>query len=188
LIGATTRLGSLSNPLRNRFGSTHRLEFYTPQEIEKIVKRSSSILNIGLDEEGAKEIASSSRQTPRVANRILKRVRDYAETKNFPTITGDIARDALRLYEIDPLSKDSRADRQDCKPSPPSPVKKCRPSRTSSNPIFSSWDFWRVPRAAGSSPPKATSISISTCPPVSKTNYSNVLSKTLWACLVLVVK
>ncbi|OIP59102.1 MAG: Holliday junction branch migration DNA helicase RuvB [Candidatus Moranbacteria bacterium CG_4_10_14_3_um_filter_45_9] len=103
LIGATTRLGSLSNPLRNRFGSTHRLEFYTPEEIKKIVKRSSGILNIGLDEEGAKEIAQSSRQTPRVANRILKRVRDYAQTKDFPTITGDIAREALHLYEIDHL-------------------------------------------------------------------------------------
>lgn len=103
LIGATTRLGSLSNPLRNRFGSTHRLEFYTPEEIEKIVKRSSNILNIGLDEKGAQKIAASSRQTPRVANRILKRVRDYAQTKNFPTITGAIAKEALDIYEIDHL-------------------------------------------------------------------------------------
>lgn len=103
LIGATTRLGSLSNPLRNRFGSTHRLEFYTPQEIEWIVKRSSNILAIGLDEKGAREIAGSSRQTPRVANRILKRVRDYAQTKNAETITGDIALEALALYEIDHL-------------------------------------------------------------------------------------
>ncbi|MDO8565772.1 MAG: Holliday junction branch migration DNA helicase RuvB [Candidatus Moranbacteria bacterium] len=103
LIGATTRLGSLSNPLRNRFGSTHRLEFYTPEEIERIVKRSSGILNIGLDEKGAKKIAASSRQTPRVANRILKRVRDYAQTKNWPTITGEIAKEALELYEIDHL-------------------------------------------------------------------------------------
>ncbi|MDP3957310.1 MAG: Holliday junction branch migration DNA helicase RuvB [bacterium] len=103
LIGATTRLGSLSNPLRNRFGSTHRLEFYTPEEIERIVKRSSGILNIGLDEKGAKKIAASSRQTPRVANRILKRVRDYAQTKDWPTITGDIAKEALDLYEIDHL-------------------------------------------------------------------------------------
>lgn len=103
LIGATTRLGSLSNPLRNRFGSTHRLEFYTPEEIEKIVKRSSGILNIGLDEKGAKEIATSSRQTPRVANRILKRVRDYVEIKEAPVITGELAREALNLYEIDSL-------------------------------------------------------------------------------------
>ncbi|OGI15612.1 MAG: Holliday junction DNA helicase RuvB [Candidatus Moranbacteria bacterium RIFCSPHIGHO2_12_FULL_54_9] len=103
LIGATTRLGSLSNPLRNRFGSTHRLEFYTPEEIERIVKRSSDILGIGLDEQGARAIASSSRQTPRVANRILKRVRDYAQIKNIPTITGDIALEALHLYDIDRL-------------------------------------------------------------------------------------
>lgn len=103
LIGATTRLGSLSNPLRNRFGSTHRLEFYAPEEIERIVKRSSNILNIGLDEKGAQKIAASSRQTPRVANRILKRVRDYAQTKDWPTITGAIAKEALDLYEIDRL-------------------------------------------------------------------------------------
>jgi holliday junction DNA helicase RuvB len=103
LIGATTRLGSLSNPLRNRFGSTHRLEFYTPEDIEKIVKRSSGILGMGLDETGAGEIARSSRQTPRVANRILKRVRDYAEVKNKETISGALAREALDLYEIDHL-------------------------------------------------------------------------------------
>lgn len=103
LIGATTRLGSLSNPLRNRFGSTHRLEFYTPEDIQKIVKRSSGILGIGLDKSGAEEIARSSRQTPRVANRILKRVRDYAEVKEAATISGDLAREALDLYEIDQL-------------------------------------------------------------------------------------
>ncbi len=103
LIGATTRLGSLSNPLRNRFGSTHRLEFYTPEDIEKIVKRSSGILGMGLDESGASEIARSSRQTPRVANRILKRVRDYAEVKNQELISGALAREALDLYEIDHL-------------------------------------------------------------------------------------
>lgn len=103
LIGATTRLGSLSNPLRNRFGSTHRLEFYTPADIEKIVKRSSGILGMGLDESGASEIARSSRQTPRVANRILKRVRDYAEVKNQEIISGALAREALDLYEIDHL-------------------------------------------------------------------------------------
>src|SRR3972149_1137946 len=103
LIGATTRLGSLSSPLRNRFGSTHRLEFYTTEEIEKIVKRSSNILNIGIDEAGARKIACGSRQTPRVAHRISKRVRDYAQIKNIPTITSDIASEALKLYEIDHL-------------------------------------------------------------------------------------
>lgn len=103
LIGATTRLGSLSNPLRNRFGSTHRLEFYTPEEIEKIVSRSANILGIGIDPLGGKAIAHSSRQTPRVANRILKRVRDFAQIKDKPVITADVAREALDLYEIDPL-------------------------------------------------------------------------------------
>ncbi|OGI22099.1 MAG: Holliday junction DNA helicase RuvB [Candidatus Moranbacteria bacterium RIFCSPHIGHO2_01_FULL_55_24] len=103
LIGATTRLGSLSNPLRNRFGSTHRLEFYTPENIERIVKRSASILGIGLDDSGAKRIAWSSRQTPRVANRILKRVRDFAQIQNADTITEGVAEEALSLYEIDYL-------------------------------------------------------------------------------------
>jgi len=103
LIGATTRLGSLSSPLRNRFGSTHHLEFYTTEEIEYIVKRSANILNIGIDKEGAKKIAHSSRKTPRVANRILKRVRDYAQIKNIPTITDAIASEALQMYEIDNL-------------------------------------------------------------------------------------
>lgn len=103
LIGATTRLGSLSNPLRNRFGSTHRLEFYTPSEIERIVTRSASILGIGIDPSGASAIAHSSRQTPRVANRLLKRVRDYAQIQDIPVITETAAREALALYEIDRL-------------------------------------------------------------------------------------
>lgn len=103
LIGATTRLGSLSNPLRNRFGSTHRLEFYNPADIERIVSRSASILGMGIDSAGARAIAHSSRQTPRVANRILKRVRDFAQMHDVETITEDIAREALALYEIDPL-------------------------------------------------------------------------------------
>jgi holliday junction DNA helicase RuvB len=103
LIGATTRLGSLSNPLRNRFGSTHRLEFYNSQDIEKIVSRSARILGIGTDEAGAETIALSSRQTPRVANRILKRVRDYAQMQDRDIITRELAQEALELYEIDHL-------------------------------------------------------------------------------------
>lgn len=103
LIGATTRLGSLSSPLRNRFGATHHLEFYTPEEIENIVRRSAQILGIGIDQAGAQTIARASRQTPRVANRILKRVRDFAQTKNISSITDKIAGDALRMYEIDHL-------------------------------------------------------------------------------------
>lgn len=103
LIGATTRLGSLSNPLRNRFGSTHRLEFYTQGEMESIVRRSAGLLGIGLDEAGARRIAASSRQTPRVANRLLKRVRDFAQIKNAETISEDLAEEALTLYEVDRL-------------------------------------------------------------------------------------
>lgn len=103
LIGATTKLGSLSNPLRNRFGSIHRLEFYEPNEIKQIVKRSSRILGVELDEEGAEVIARSSRQTPRVANRILKRVRDYAQVHRDNAIDSASAKEALDLFEIDHL-------------------------------------------------------------------------------------
>jgi Holliday junction DNA helicase RuvB len=101
LIGATTRLGSLSNPLRNRFGAIHRLDFYTEKEIEVIVHRSSKILDVKIDKSGAQEIARSSRQTPRVANRILKRVRDFAQIKNHPTVTDIVAREALQMLDID---------------------------------------------------------------------------------------
>jgi Holliday junction DNA helicase RuvB len=103
LIGATTRLGSLSNPLRNRFGSIHRLEFYTPGEMEHIIRRSARILDIAIDDEGSREIAASSRRTPRVANRLLKRVRDFAQIHDETTITGHIAREALGMLEIDEL-------------------------------------------------------------------------------------
>ena len=103
LIGATTRLGSISSPLRNRFGSIHRLEFYTPEETEYILKRSGRILNIAIDDEGAREIANASRQTPRVANRLLKRVRDFAQINGHDTITKSIAKEALAMLEIDHL-------------------------------------------------------------------------------------
>lgn len=103
LIGATTRLGSISNPLRNRFGSIHRLEFYTPDEITSILRRSGRILGIELDDSGAEVVAAASRQTPRVANRILKRVRDFAQIHDHPRIDGAVARDALALLEIDEL-------------------------------------------------------------------------------------
>lgn len=103
LIGATTRLGALTNPLRNRFGSIHRLEFYTADEIEEIVRRSAGILGVTLDELGAREIAGASRRTPRVANRILKRVRDYAEVHHDGIITQQVASEALALFEIDRL-------------------------------------------------------------------------------------
>lgn len=103
LIGATTRLGSLTNPLRNRFGSTHRLEYYTAEEIEEIIRRSAGILGVTLEEGGAKKIAGASRRTPRVANRILKRVRDFAEVHGEGVITEKLAKEALELFDIDYL-------------------------------------------------------------------------------------
>lgn len=101
LIGATTRLGSISNPLRNRFGVIHRLEFYDDSEMEEIVKRSARILDISVDKSGAKKIAICSRKTPRVANRILKRVRDYAQIKNRNIINEGTASEALKMLDID---------------------------------------------------------------------------------------
>ncbi len=103
LIGATTRLGAISNPLRNRFGSVHRLEFYEPGEMRKILERSSRILNVPIDESGAETIAAASRQTPRVGNRLLKRVRDMAQIGNHEKITADLARHTLDLLEVDHL-------------------------------------------------------------------------------------
>lgn len=103
LIGATTRLGAISNPLRNRFGAIHRLEFYSDEEVKKIIQRSSRILGVTLDESGAKKIAACSRRTPRVANRILKRVRDFASIKNRDIINKEIAGEALKMLEVDEL-------------------------------------------------------------------------------------
>lgn len=101
LIGATTKLGSLSNPLRNRFGATHRLEFYNQDEIEKILKRSSKILDVAVEESGLKKIASCARCTPRVANRLLKRVRDFSQIKNYKSVDGVIAQEALEMIDVD---------------------------------------------------------------------------------------
>jgi len=101
LIGATTRLGALSNPLRNRFGAIHRLEFYKEEEMEKIIGRSGRILDVEMDSDGCREIARCSRQTPRVANRILKRVRDYAQVHGSGTIDSAIAKKALSMLDVD---------------------------------------------------------------------------------------
>ena len=103
LIGATTKLGSISNPLRNRFGAIHRLEFYDEDEMKKIINRSGKILGVNVDESGAKEIAKSSRKTPRVGNRMIKRVRDFAQINNHETIDSAIARKALDMMDIDEL-------------------------------------------------------------------------------------
>lgn len=107
LIGATTRAGQLSTPLRDRFGVMLRLELYTPDELSLIVKRSAGILDIMIDEAGAMEIAKRSRGTPRIANRLLKRVRDFAQVKGDGLITRDIADKALNMLEIDELGLDN---------------------------------------------------------------------------------
>lgn len=106
LVGATTRAGQLSAPLRDRFGVVSRLEMYTPEELAMIVKRSAGILGIAIDDEGALEIASRSRGTPRIANRLLKRARNFAEVMGNGTITVDTAKIALGRMEIDELGLD----------------------------------------------------------------------------------
>lgn len=106
LVGATTRAGQLTAPLRDRFGVISRLEMYTPEQLSLIVKRSAGILEIPIDEDGAREIASRSRGTPRIANRLLKRARDFAEVMGNGVITGDTAKIALGRMEIDELGLD----------------------------------------------------------------------------------
>ena len=101
LVGATTRAGLLTSPLRDRFGIVQRLEFYTTEELGSIVRRSAGILNVELDPEGAVEIAKRSRGTPRIANRLLRRVRDYAQVKADGVITKDIADKALDMLSVD---------------------------------------------------------------------------------------
>ncbi len=107
LIGATTRAGQLSAPLRDRFGVTLRLELYTPEELAEIVTRSAGILNVSIEPDGAFEIARRSRGTPRIANRILRRVRDFAEVMADGVITREVADQALSALEIDYLGLDS---------------------------------------------------------------------------------
>ncbi|MBX7157716.1 MAG: Holliday junction branch migration DNA helicase RuvB [Verrucomicrobiae bacterium] len=101
LIGATTRAGMLSAPLRSRFGMVNRLDYYEAEDLQKVILRSSRILNIELDESGAKEIAQRSRGTPRIANNLLRWVRDYSSVKTASTITRDVADKALAMLEID---------------------------------------------------------------------------------------
>ena len=106
LIGATTRAGMLTAPLRDRFGMIHRLEFYTVSELEQIIRHSAALLQIEIDDGGANELARRSRGTPRLANRILKRVRDFAQVKYDGNITEEIARTALDLMDVDKLGLD----------------------------------------------------------------------------------
>jgi holliday junction DNA helicase RuvB len=110
LVGATTRAGLLPGPLRDRFGFTGHLEFYAPHELERIVHRSAGLLDVPTTADGAAEIASRSRGTPRIANRLLRRVRDYAQVRGDGTVGLEVARKALDLYEVDALGLD-RLDR-----------------------------------------------------------------------------
>jgi Holliday junction DNA helicase RuvB len=106
LIGATTRTGLLTGPLRDRFGISYRLDYYSVSELTRIVLRSAGILGVRIDEQGAEEIASRSRGTPRLANRLLKRVRDYAQVRADGCITWEVAAEALRFFEIDEMGLD----------------------------------------------------------------------------------
>ncbi len=110
LVGATTRAGSLTSPLRDRFGIINRLEFYERDDLQEIVTRSAAILKIAIEQSGAREIAGRSRGTPRIANRLLKRVRDFAQVKASGDITAAVADQALQMMEVDPLGLD-RIDR-----------------------------------------------------------------------------
>ena len=106
LVGATTRAGLLTSPLRARFGVVGRLDFYEPDDLKKVVLRSAGILNIDVDSGGAYEIARRSRGTPRVANRLLRRVRDYAQVKASGSITTQVAQDALTMFDVDHIGLD----------------------------------------------------------------------------------
>jgi len=106
LVGATTRAGMLTNPLRDRFGIVARLEFYTSEELARIVTRSAALLGTPMDAEGGVELARRSRGTPRIANRLLRRVRDYAQVKGTGRITLDMANRALAMLDVDPQGFD----------------------------------------------------------------------------------
>jgi Holliday junction DNA helicase RuvB len=110
LVGATTRAGLLPPPLRDRFGFTGHMEFYTPAELERVIRRSAGLLDVAVDEEGAAEIAGRSRGTPRIANRLLRRVRDYAQVRADGAVTRRTAAAALEVYEVDARGLD-RLDR-----------------------------------------------------------------------------
>ena len=111
LVGATTRAGMLTAPLRDRFGVVHRLEFYKPEELKTIVERSAKVLGVEIDSDGAMEIASRSRGTPRLANRFLKRIRDFAQVRYDGVITREIADETLRILNVDAFGLD-RTDRK----------------------------------------------------------------------------
>ncbi len=106
LVGATTRAGMLTNPLRDRFGIVARLEFYTADELKRIVERSARLLEVGIDSDGAREVAGRSRGTPRISNRLLRRVRDYAQVRAAGYVTREVADAALKMLDVDPVGLD----------------------------------------------------------------------------------
>ena len=106
LVGATTRMGALTSPLRDRFGLIQRLRFYEPDELSQIVLRTAQLLQVTITDDGAEEVARRSRGTPRIANRLLKRVRDYAQVKSAKLISQDVAAQALELFQVDPCGLD----------------------------------------------------------------------------------
>jgi Holliday junction DNA helicase RuvB len=107
LVGATTRAGLLTSPLRDRFGIVQRLEFYSSEDLEGIVQRSAGILNLPIDDDGAKAISTRSRGTPRIANRLLRRVRDFAEVKGDGVVTGAVSQEAMDVLRVDPHGFDA---------------------------------------------------------------------------------
>jgi Holliday junction DNA helicase RuvB len=107
IIGATTRTGSLAAPLRDRFGMIHRLEFYTPEEVQQIIERAANILEVKIDKPAAGELARRARLTPRIANRLLKRVRDYADVNGDGIIDQPLSHKALKMLDIDELGLDT---------------------------------------------------------------------------------
>lgn len=106
LVGATTRTGLITSPLRDRFGVNSRLDYYLPEDLAQIIRRSAKIIDVEIDKEGADELACRSRGTPRIANRLLKRVRDYAQVEADGRITSSLAKDALRLFDVDEAGLD----------------------------------------------------------------------------------
>ena len=162
LVGATTRSGTLPAPLRDRFGFTAHVDFYAPEELERIVTRSAVVLGVGLDAPGAAEIAGRSRGTPRIANRLLRRVRDYAQVHGDGTVDRATARAALLLYEVDERGLD-RLDRAvlhalvvrfaggpvGCRPSRSPSARSARPSRRSPSRSWCVRACWPVRAGVG---------------------------------------
>ena len=178
LIGATTRAGQLSAPLRDRFGVTLRLELYTPEELSLIVTRSAGILEVPIEPDGAMEIAKRSRGTPRIANRMLRRVRDFAQVKAGGVITKKVADEALTALEIDHLGlgrhrpPDAPEHHRELPGRAGGPGHPGRhhqrggghPGGTCTSPTSCSWASSPAPQGAGASPPRPISTWACPCP------------------------